>query len=501
MKKALLKNLSALLVLISCMFLTSGIYAQTPGTLTFTVNLTSHSGSYGTDHYVVLWIENGSNTFVKTKLKRADTHATGTHNHLPLWKASSALNVVDATTGASLSSYGTPLSFTWNATDVAGALVADGTYKVRVEFTWSTTTNTANTTVAFTKGASAVHLTPADEANFTGMVLDWQPSAAAPVASFAANTTNICENGNISFTDQSTNTPTSWAWNFGDGQTSTSQNPTHTYATAGTYTVALTATNAGGNNTSTQTNLITVNPTVVPSVVVNPSAATVCPGTTVVLTAVPTNGGTPTYSWTVDGNVVGTNNTYSAVFSNGQAVVCTMTSNAACANPTTATSATFNTGVYTVAPVTITETTGTLNSTATTGNQWYEQTNGIIAGQTGVTYSPTSNGSYYTIVTDANGCTSTSNTLAYIYNGINENSLNSSFSIFPNPSNGIINISFNKAFSNEQISIEDYTGRIIYNETINQNNGSVKTIDLSKYSNGIYFLKVNNEKHTLVIDK
>lgn len=80
----------------------------------------------------------------------------------------------------------------------------------------------------------------------------------APVAAFSANPTF----GNVplfvQFTDSSTNTPTSWAWNFGDGGTSTLQNPTHTYSVPGEYTVSLTATNAGGSNTLTKPNYITV---------------------------------------------------------------------------------------------------------------------------------------------------------------------------------------------------------------------------------------------------
>lgn len=503
MKTFLLKNLFAVIVLLSSTLFTSSVSAQTPGTLTFTVTPTSHSASYGLDHYLVIWIENSSNVFVKTKLKRADSHATGSHNHLPLWKASSALNVVDATTGASLTSYGTPSAITWNATNVAGTVVADGTYNVRVEFTWGTTTNTANTTVSFNKGTSAVHLTPADVAGlFTGMVLDWVPSVAAPVASFSANNTSICPNGSTTFTDQSTNTPTSWSWTFAGGTpaTSTLQNPVVTFATAGAHTVALTASNAGGPNTSTMTNYITVNPELVPSVVIAPSATTVCPGTSVLLTATPTNGGTPTYSWTVDGNIVGTNNTYSAIFTNGQAVVCTMTSNAACANPTSATSSTFNTGVYTVVPVTITETTGTLSSTATSGNQWYEQSSGIIASATAASFAPTTNGNYYSIVTDANGCTSTSNTLSFIYNGVNVISANYAIKVYPNPSKGIVNISFENSI-NDNLSIEDFTGKVIYNENLNQKNGSVKTIDLSNYSNGVYFIKINNQKHKIVLVK
>ncbi len=39
----------------------------------------------------------------------------------------------------------------------------------------------------------------------------------------------------VTFTDQSTGTPTSWSWIFGDGGTSTAQNPSHTYSTTGYF--------------------------------------------------------------------------------------------------------------------------------------------------------------------------------------------------------------------------------------------------------------------------
>jgi PKD repeat protein len=78
----------------------------------------------------------------------------------------------------------------------------------------------------------------------------------SPVAAFIANQTTITEGDSVSFTDQSTNTPTSWSWNFGDGGTSTSQNPWHTYNTAGTYTVSLTVTNNYGSDTETKTDYI-----------------------------------------------------------------------------------------------------------------------------------------------------------------------------------------------------------------------------------------------------
>ena len=62
----------------------------------------------------------------------------------------------------------------------------------------------------------------------------------------------------VSFTDQSSGSPTSWSWNFGDLGTSSAQNPSHTYTSPGTYTVSLTATNAYGSDGETKVDYITV---------------------------------------------------------------------------------------------------------------------------------------------------------------------------------------------------------------------------------------------------
>lgn len=82
--------------------------------------------------------------------------------------------------------------------------------------------------------------------------------AVAPVANFAANATIVAPGTTVSFTDSSTNSPTSWSWIFGDGNTSTAKNPSNTYVSVGTYTVSLTATNAIGSDIETKTNYITV---------------------------------------------------------------------------------------------------------------------------------------------------------------------------------------------------------------------------------------------------
>jgi PKD repeat protein len=80
----------------------------------------------------------------------------------------------------------------------------------------------------------------------------------APVANFSGAPTSGTAPLSVSFTDLSTNSPTSWSWNFGDGGTSTAQNPSHVYNSAGTFTVSLTATNAAGSDGETKSGYITV---------------------------------------------------------------------------------------------------------------------------------------------------------------------------------------------------------------------------------------------------
>jgi len=73
-------------------------------------------------------------------------------------------------------------------------------------------------------------------------------ASSPPVAAFTASPNPAQVNQTVTFTDQSSNSPTSWSWDFGDGGSSTNQNPTHSYGAPGTYPVTLTATNADGSD-------------------------------------------------------------------------------------------------------------------------------------------------------------------------------------------------------------------------------------------------------------
>jgi PKD repeat protein len=79
-----------------------------------------------------------------------------------------------------------------------------------------------------------------------------------PVADFSGKPTCGGAPLKVTFTDLSTQSPTSWFWNFGDGKNATSQNPTHIFTTPGKYTVSLIATNSGGNSTKTRVDYVSV---------------------------------------------------------------------------------------------------------------------------------------------------------------------------------------------------------------------------------------------------
>ena len=89
---------------------------------------------------------------------------------------------------------------------------------------------------------------------------------AAPVAPIAAFTNVTPRTGTalltVTFTDQSTNTPTSWNWEYKTGAGrwivfgSGARTPSHTFA-AGTYDIRLTVTNAGGTDSELKTGYIT----------------------------------------------------------------------------------------------------------------------------------------------------------------------------------------------------------------------------------------------------
>jgi hypothetical protein len=273
-------------------------------------------------------------------------------------------------------------------------------------------------------------------------------STVAPSVNISANPGNtICAGTNVTFTATSTNGGTpSYQWKLNGNNVGTNSNIYSNAALVNgdVITVVMTSSLACASPTTATSNGITmvVTSTVAPSVSISANPGnTICAGTNVTFTATPTNGGTPSYQWKLNGNNVGTNsNTYSNnALVNGDVVTVVMTSSLACASPTTATSTGITMVVTsTVAPsVSIAANPGnticvgtnvTFTATPTNGGtpsyQW--KLNGNNVGTNSNTYSNAAlvNGDVITVVmtsslTCANPMTATSTGITMVVTALN----------------------------------------------------------------------------------
>jgi len=137
--------------------------------------------------------------------------------------------------------------------------------------------------------------------------------------------------------------------------------------------------------------------------------------------------------------------------------------------------------------------------TANNGNatyQWLDCNNGFapISGFSSQFFTPTANGSYAVELTE-NGCVDTSACKNITSVGISENTFNSSINIYPNPTNGLLNIYCDNKLSNVQVII--YSA---YGQVVNRNNyKSFKKIELDLPElAGIYFVDIISQDNKAI---
>lgn len=112
--------------------------------------------------------------------------------------------------------------------------------------------------------------------------------------------------------------------------------------------------------------------------------------------------------------------------------------------------------------------------------------NSPIAGATAQSFTPSANGSYAVTVT-MSGCSSTSSCVNITNLGIDDLNFED-VSIYPNPSNGKVTVSFNKEVNLKSFVIRDVTGRLVREEKPQTTNGL--TFDISTEAQGVYFLNI-----------
>lgn len=144
--------------------------------------------------------------------------------------------------------------------------------------------------------------------------------------------------------------------------------------------------------------------------------------------------------------------------------------------------------------LTVNQNSNTLTSNDTSATyQWIDCSNGdtLITGETNQVFIATSNGDYGVIISK-HGCTDTSACVTVATTFLNEKN-EQSIRVYPNPSNGIYQLS--GINTNTDVAVLNAVGQIIYQESITGN----IAINLSRFNNGVYLLKINQQHYTKTI--
>lgn len=146
------------------------------GSLQITATSTTQNGQYAPLNCTVVWVESAGGTIAKTIDRKCGVRA----QHLVAWGVKSGGPGADddAVTGASRANHTTPLSITWDLEDRAGAVIADGTYTIRMESTEvnAIAANENNQgTFTFVKGATAQMQTALTNGGFQNVSITFTP--------------------------------------------------------------------------------------------------------------------------------------------------------------------------------------------------------------------------------------------------------------------------------------------------------------------------------------
>jgi len=347
--------------------------------------------------------------------------------------------------------------------------------------------------------------------------------ATAPSCDFIANNTTINQASSIDFADLTQNNPTSWTWLFPGGNPafSTLQNPTNiAYDSVGTFDVTLIATNSNGNDTLVKENYIQVLSVALPSSDFMAGSNTITEGQSVDFIDLTQNNPT-SWTWLFEGgnpsisneqnplavqyNTIGTFDvTLITVNDNGTDTIVksnyiTVTENQSPVSNFMASDSSFAGGSY----IDFLDL-STNNPTSWTwffdgGNPSFstQQNPSQIFYETFGSYDVTliaENSFGVDTIVKPNYIEVTSSV------GINNN-IEKEITIYPNPTENTITVDLASTKLPVQLSLTDLSGRTI--QKLNAVDSKL-IIDLSKFSKGVYFLKVSSlaiQKEIKIIKK
>ncbi|MCB0805148.1 MAG: T9SS type A sorting domain-containing protein [Bacteroidales bacterium] len=249
-------------------------------------------------------------------------------------------------------------------------------------------------------------------------------------AVFNSNITEVCEEGEVEFFDQSSGDVVSWSWTFEGGTpaTSTDENPVVMYATEGTYDVTLEVSD-----------------------------------------------GTETASMMLEDYVTVITEPAQAAMPQGDAEVCTNVVTSS--EYTTAGAANADSYMWMIFP----EDAGSISGSGMNATvEWTADWEGT-ATLTVMAENDCGTGEI----------SESFEIMCSVCTGISEELLNSSIAIYPNPTTGDVNISLNTRLENIEVSVFNVLNETIINNDEISNQESVQ-LDLSDQPAGLYFVRIKS---------
>jgi len=136
----------------------------------------------------------------------------------------------------------------------------------------------------------------------------------------------------------------------------------------------------------------------------------------------------------------------------------------------------------------------TVVATGGTGTYTYNWDNGATTSTITV-----ATGTYDVTVTDGNGCSATASDSVGFVVGVIAGLSKGEIEVYPNPTKGNVSV---KIISADRVSVSlalfNVLGEMILTENFGEVNAASKDVDLSNYSDGVYFVKVSFGEETLI---
>lgn len=131
---------------------------------------------------------------------------------------------------------------------------------------------------------------------------------------------------------------------------------------------------------------------------------------------------------------------------------------------------------------------GTIFSSAASGNQWYDD-NGPIPGATGPSFTPLTNGNYYVIATDTNGCPSDSSLPTLIVVGLHAAS---TFAVqaWPVPTSDRVQVAWPSSTGETRLELYQLDGRRLSVQDLPAGT-TQHTLDLGGHPAGIFLVRIS----------